>query len=739
MKAPSNCIAVAFLPLAFGSALLAQSHQWQNPDEPFGIAIGIAMAYDAANARTVMVRGAQTWLWDGARWQLAVATNPMGARYYAGMTYDSQRDVTVLFGGSGTATAIGTWEWQGSLWARRTTTNEPAARSYAGMIFDPNRQAVLLYGGNVNGSNPGDTWEYDGTDWRQLQPATTPNPRARCGLAHDPVRGVTLLHGGLDATNSVIGETWQWNGSDWQQLFPATNPAPRSSPAMTYDSRRDRIVMHGGSAFPTQFDETWEWVGSNWRLTVPAPNGPIMNANAGMAFDQLRGECVVQDQDRGSSATWVYDGSSWTRAVEQHTPGYRKRPVLALDEDRGEILMFGRDPSNFPVSETWLNRTGSWRRGRPATAPAERADPALAFDPALRGVLMFGGSSPGILAETWLWNGNDWSQQNPATTPPARTYAAMASDPSRARVVLFGGVGAGGELSDTWEWNGVDWQQRQPATVPPARQGQAMAWNPAAQRVMMFGGGNPLFPPVLGDHWEWDGTNWQQITAPSMPAARGGAGLVWDESSQTMLLVGGHYFFVAAFPIAHSDLWEWDGARWNQRTTPGFGPFPLAVTRAAHDSATRRTLVFGAGGLSPTGAGWLLAPISPAATTHYGTACPGTFGEVELRALGLSALGNRHLRLEVTAAPPNALAFFAFGWQPLNVALGGGCTALVNPFSTIATFADARGLAMMPIALPNSPALQGLDLRAQAATLDPGGALGGIGALSDAVRMTLDL
>ena len=63
----------------------------------------------------------------------------------------------------------------------------------------------------------------------------------------------------------------------------------------------------------------------------------------------------------------------------------------------------------------------------------------------------------------------------------------MAYDAARQRVVLFGGFG-GGHLGDTWEWNGTNWTQLTPSTSPTARNAHAMAYDAARQRVVLLGG-----------------------------------------------------------------------------------------------------------------------------------------------------------------------------------------------------------------------------------------------------------
>jgi hypothetical protein len=69
------------------------------------------------------------------------------------MTYDSVNNRAVLFGGSTLSNRMGdTWEWNGTSWTQRSTSG-PAAREGASMAFDSNRGVSVLFGGQpINNS-----------------------------------------------------------------------------------------------------------------------------------------------------------------------------------------------------------------------------------------------------------------------------------------------------------------------------------------------------------------------------------------------------------------------------------------------------------------------------------------------------------------------------------------------------------------------------------------------------------
>ncbi|MCA8977785.1 MAG: hypothetical protein KDC98_23875 [Planctomycetes bacterium] len=715
------------------TSIAAQQFEWRTPPR-LGSGVGTALAFDVARSRTVMVFGGETWEWDGATWRQRVTANPMGTRYFPGYAHDPGRGVTVLFAGQslGGGPIGDTWEWDGSSWTQVATATAPSWRSYTAMTYDTVRQRVLMFGGNA--SFPlDDTWEYDGTNWTQLFPVTSPPVRERHTLAYDESRATAVMFGGIGSGGGRLDETWEWNGSNWAQRFPATRPARRMNHAMAYDARRQVTVLFGGIDTPVGYDDTWEWDGTAWTRVAIGLAAPETGPTHEMCYDSVRGE-MVQFEDRNhGSKTWTYDGASWQVAAPAIDPGLRGAHRLVDDPERGEIVMF--DSATASITETWVHRTGTWMHRDAASQPSARNDAALAFDPASRQVLLFGGALPSPGADTWLWDGSNWLQAAPAVSPPARSAAAMAGDSTRGRVVLYGGQGSGGLLDDTWEWDGTNWQQRSPSLVPPRRKNHAMSFDPQRNVTVLFGGGDYLLPPVLGDHWQWNGSNWTAIVGVPLPPGRAGHGLVFDTATQTTLLVGGYYHLTFAVPVGRNDVWEWNGAQWTARVITAPQPWPKRITPVAHDPATHRTLLFGGEGGHDT---WLLGQTSAAGAVDYGAGCEGSFGTPALAAAGLAVSGNDHFEVQASSLRPGGLVFLVLGFNAANSPLPGGCTALVMPVTFVALMANARGMARFAMPLPPSPSFQGLDIYLQGAAVDPGGAYLGLGALTAGLRVTID-
>jgi hypothetical protein len=147
---------------------------------------GAAMVYMASTSRTLLWGGyddttlfGDTWEWDGELWVQVEDTGPTPFAF-AGLTFDSIRNVTVFFNSNGTNTAGETWEWAGQGWT-----------------------VTLLEGGSVqNGSAqypPVGTWGWDGT-------GTTGN-RSRTS-APSPDTGMPSP-GRRGPRSSSAGSTWR--------------------------------------------------------------------------------------------------------------------------------------------------------------------------------------------------------------------------------------------------------------------------------------------------------------------------------------------------------------------------------------------------------------------------------------------------------------------------------------------------------------------------------------------------
>lgn len=257
-----------------------------------------------------------TWEWNGVNWTQVMTKHAPIKRSRHGMVYDESRKVTVVFGGlTDTGNVMNpypdandTWEYDGVDWTQVKTLDAPSARDSAAMTYDSNRKVTVLFGGSGNAIEA-DTWEYNGVDWKQILPKQSPPARFSASLAFDSGRKVAVLLGGETSIQNQLGDTWEWDGVNWTQKTPMVPLPARSQSAVTfYPDFSATLVFSGfGEMSDVQAGETWEWGGDNWLHDTPV-DAPKTRLGARMTYDSTRGELVLFGGVRVPGAVGVAGG-----------------------------------------------------------------------------------------------------------------------------------------------------------------------------------------------------------------------------------------------------------------------------------------------------------------------------------------------------------------------------------------------------------------------------------------------
>lgn len=304
-------------------------------------------------------------------------------------------------------------------WTQRAPAASPTGRGGHGMAYDSSNGTILVFGGDTFGFPTGasnQTWRYNGTTWTQLTPATSPPASAGVEMVYDVVRGVFVTYGSMNTGffgGPSADRTWEFNGTTWTQVFPVTTPGGLGLYGMAYDVVRGRTVVYGGVAnnfFPIAEANTWEYDGTNWTL-VAAAGGPGPLERPAMCFHSGINRTVlfggIDPQIGGTDTTWLYDGTTWTAAgIAGVKPAARTGAKMAYDSVRGICVMSGgQDPmSGTPIVDTWeLDLTNLTWTQVPTSTPG-RLQAGMAFDVARRQVVQFGGHdfvTFTALGDTW--------------------------------------------------------------------------------------------------------------------------------------------------------------------------------------------------------------------------------------------------------------------------------------------------------------------------------------------------
>jgi cysteine-rich repeat protein len=545
----------------FDETWLWDGHDWQQarPATTPAAREGAMMAFDGKRGRIIMFGGRvrnveggsnfyeETWSWDGTNWTLLQPTTIPEGRTGAGMSYDPLRDQVVMFGGTNKldavntnttsctflslcAIALKTWTFDGSDWHAYAGT-QPSTRFDTRMAWDASTHTTLLFGGNTSttAGTPADlqdTWLWTGSAWTTLTPAVKPAARSDYSLASNPATGRITLAGGT----ATDGKTWQWNGSVWTDVTPVL-PTPGRESQSAYDLRRGRNV-----AIDTMnANQTYELDRSGWIARGPGPTD-VFNETP-MAYDVAHARTVLfggTNLGLPLASTWLWDGTSWSKATPPTSPSPRSGAALAYDPSHKRVVLFGGedDTMGLALADTWEWDGTTWSQMATTTAPDAREEHGAAFDSIASNVVLFGGTNDSAMPnQTPVWDGNAWAVVAPAAntaSPPGRVYPNMLWVPRRRAIVMFSGLaGAAGDAtqSDTWEWHDGTWTPIAATGTPPSSRGEAFPMLTGDGSLQLYSGGTSGVFTNLTDSWSlvWENASPQESCV--IPADLDGDGL----------------------------------------------------------------------------------------------------------------------------------------------------------------------------------------------------------------------
>ncbi len=487
--------------------------------------------------------------------------------------------------------------WDGS---RRTTQSGafgPAITLPGSLFFDETMAREIMLGLSY-GTTSGETWTYDGRAFDRIATQKTPPLRASTASAYDPVRKRGVLFGGYSIANTPIGDTWEWTGEDWVEATPTSgpSPSPRALHHMAWDPIRKEILLFGGLSTSTgQLDDLWGWNGSRWALVPTSGSRPSARDAAAIAFDTARSALIVfggrgPPSDGGSAVEWLADtweltGSTWTRRAA-FTPflaeGCQTDPTskdtgltAAYDSARQVTVAFcPKQRSVFEWNGTaWAKTPVSFGQ------EPQGADESFAYPMPSRGGYV------GASRRGWVWTLTDagvgvTESAKWVTEPTGQLWPICHTwDDARGVMVLIRTDGPPSGLTST----GGRWAAMTNEPPSAALAGCQMAYDPVRQKTVLFAVGD-------GSTWEWAGGAWTNKTPGSpSPAARNGAALYFDSDRARVVLAGG---VEALTGISPSNVWEWDGTSWAERTVAGSVSFSgYQAIGAAYDPLRKRTVL----------------------------------------------------------------------------------------------------------------------------------------------------
>jgi N-acetylneuraminic acid mutarotase len=206
-----------------------------------------------------------TWRYDleNNTWVILNARPSPSGRTDHSMAYDMKSNRIILFGGyslsnNGYPILLNdTWSYDidKSEWKNITSPVAPSVRAAHSMTYDSESDRIVLFGGGDESKTMNDTWVFDCTNntWANVTFAETPSDRSSYSMTYDDKSDRVILFGGYHYNRTGIpiylNDTWSYdlNHNKWKNLTPIKDPSPRFDHAMVYDSVKDQIILFGGS------------------------------------------------------------------------------------------------------------------------------------------------------------------------------------------------------------------------------------------------------------------------------------------------------------------------------------------------------------------------------------------------------------------------------------------------------------------------------------------------------------
>ncbi len=286
------------------------------------------------------------------------------------MTYDSQADRVILFGGFLT-NQTWSYDFNDNAWTDLSPTVAPPRRFWHALAYDVESARTILFGGHPGTEVGGraDTWAYDTNTntWTNVTPDLSPALRARHALAYDSESDRVILFGGLNPLNYLDqNDTWAYdtNTNTWTNVNPPVRPQGRRNHAMAYDAESDRVILFGGTMRGSVHQDTWsyDFNANTWTAMAPDPRLAARRMHA-MTYDSQADRVIVfggtaSNKVFWTNETWAYDRNrnQWTNITSVRSPSIRSSLALAYDAESDRVILFGGDlprEAGGSSDETW--------------------------------------------------------------------------------------------------------------------------------------------------------------------------------------------------------------------------------------------------------------------------------------------------------------------------------------------------------------------------------------------------
>ena len=180
-----------------------------------------------------------------------------------------------------------------------------------------------------------------------------------------------------------------------------------------------------------------------------------------------------------------------------------------------------------------------------------------------------------------------------SSSPSSRMHPCMGYDSVNERVILFGGGTMAGVRGDTWmyEYSTNTWTQIQSISNPAGRNDGTMVYDPTTNCMILYGGWCGMTLGRTDDTWIFNCTTdeWTEVSPEESPSPRSSANMVYDSTNNVVILFGGY-----GEDDPHTDdTWCYDpiGNTWTEMN-PTVHPCGRYGHCMIYDPVNNRTILF---------------------------------------------------------------------------------------------------------------------------------------------------
>lgn len=408
-----------------------------------------AMVYDGGTGNVIITGGVTTvspghhtcnevWWYDPASniWMNKTQNKCPQPRAVQAAAYDSQRRLTILFGGHNETARFGdTWTYDSTKnnWTLKIPLVVPIGRQDHCMVADDRDGMVAIFGGTSSGHDdmvfgakfyPQDIWLYNVTGdlWTNRQPMPAPPGRTRHAMVYDNDDNVIILFGGEQRN-----DTWAYNLSTnvWTNMNPQKSPCARYGPQMTYDRVRKIVMLFGGNDSVQSLGDTWQYdfATNNWTQIYSSPSPPPDDWHS-MAYNEAEGLTLLASSV--DNCLWAYNGdnNSW---IKKASLPFKWQRHTYMDYDCNNAKMIISAYETYPPIYFYNLSMDKWTIGTwPDMMPNDGY--AYSYDRTSDTIVLFGGfygggEAPSLSHEVWVHNLKRYGESGTITSKQFDTGA----------------------------------------------------------------------------------------------------------------------------------------------------------------------------------------------------------------------------------------------------------------------------------------------------------------------------